>query len=200
MKRFLSFLGITCIVLCIGAGATYLHLEKRVTRFELPEGDLKWTKSRPENARMCIPAAFTYENGKIGGSYRIKGKSYQNNKQRKVSLRGNTFDISTKWKSDNGFQQLTLVYNSKPVKFKDARKCMRRALCKTEGEAFILESNYPMTMSAFAYYCSKHCDYAAYLDMGEFGYGYIKRWIFVRPLHIWGYFSREKQTNWIYIE
>ena len=42
----------------------------------------------------------------------------------------NTFEINTKWKSDNGFQQLTLVYNSKPVKFKDARKCMRRALCK----------------------------------------------------------------------
>ena len=41
----------------------------------------------------------------------------------------NTFEINTKWKSDNGFQQLTLVYNSKPVKFKDARKCMRRALC-----------------------------------------------------------------------
>ena len=100
------------------------------------------------------------------------------------------------WVNDDG----TLVYNSKPMKFKDSRKCIRRALCKTKKEAFILESNYPMTMSAFAYYCSKQCTDAAYLDMGEYGYGYIKYGLFTRPLYIWAYFSRQKQTNWLYIE
>ena len=76
--------------------------------------------------------------------------------------------------SDNGFQQLTLVYNSKPMMFRDSRKAIRRALCKDEN--------------------------AAYLDMGEYGYGYIRKNNLIRPLHIWGFLTRNKQTNWIYIE
>ena len=200
MKRFLLYLSIISAFLLLCLGLAYFYIEKRVTRFDLPKGELKWSKTRPENAKMCLPAAFTTMNDKIAGAYRINGKNYQNNNRRKVSLRENSFIISSNWRSDNGFQQLTLVYNSKPMKFKDSRKCIRRALCKTKKEAFILESNYPMTMSAFAYYCSKQCTDAAYLDMGEYGYGYIKYGLFTRPLYIWAYFSRQKQTNWLYIE
>ena len=200
MKRFLLILGITSAVVCLCMGFAFLYVEKRVTKFELPEGKLKWSKTRPQNAKMCLPAAFTDVNGGITGAYRINGKSYNDNNQRKVSLVDNSFIISPKWRSGNGFQQLTLVYNSKPMTFKDSRKYIRRALCKTKKEAFVLESNYPMTMSAFANYCSKYCTDAAYLDMGEYGYGYIKYGCFVRPLYVWGYFSREKQTNWLYVE
>lgn len=200
MKRFLKTLGIIFAVICLCLGVTYIHMMKRVTRFELPQGELKWSNSRPENAKMCIPAAFTDVDGRITGAYRINGKSHHDNNRRKVSLRGESFIITNKWRSDNGFQQLTLVYNSKPMKFKDSRKYIRRALCKNKDGAFILESNYPMTMSAFAYYCSKQCTDAAYLDMGEYGYGYIKRGLLVRPLYVWAFFSRDKQTNWLYIE
>lgn len=200
MKRFLIRLGIVSFVLLLCLGAAYFHIGKRVTRYELPTGELKWSKTKPQNAKMCIPAAFTTVDGKIAGAYRVNGKNYQNNNRRKVSLKGNSFIISSNWRSNNGFQQLTLVYNSKPMKFTDTRKCIRRALCKNKTEAFILESNYPMTMSAFAYYCSKHSTDAAYLDMGEYGYGYIKNRFFTIPLYIWGYFTREKQTNWLYIE
>lgn len=73
-------------------------------------------------------------------------------------------------------------------------------LCKDKNGAFILESNYPMTLSKFAMECAKRSTNAAYLDMGEYGFGYIKTEFFVRPLHIWGFFSRHKQTNWLYIE
>lgn len=200
MKRILLTLGFVSLALCLGVGFAYLHIEKRVTRFELPKGELKWSTSKPRTAKMCVPAAFTNVDGKIAGAYRIDGKSYQNNNRRKVSLQGESFVIDPKWKSGNGFQQLTLVYGSKPMKFNDSRRYMRRALCKTKDGAFILESNYPMTMSAFAYYCSKQCEYAVYLDMGEYGYGYIKRNGFVRPLYVRGVFSRDKQTNWLYIE
>lgn len=58
--------------------------------------------------------------------------------------------------SDSGFQQLTLVYNSKPMKFHDSRRAIRRALFKDENGAFILQSNYPMTLSNFASECSNH--------------------------------------------
>ena len=177
------------------------HITERVTRFELPKGELKWTKTRPKNAKMCIPAAFTEVDGDIVGSYRIDGKTYQRSRMRmKVSLRGDIFYINRNWMSDNGFQQLTLVCDSKPMKFQSTDKSMRRALCKDKDGAFILESNYPMTLTSFAYYCSKHCTNATYLDMGEYGYGYINKGWFVRPLHIWGIFAQHKQTNWLYIE
>lgn len=86
------------------------------------------------------------------------------------------------------------------MSFTDARKSIRRALCKDETGAFILESNYPMTMNAFALECSKHSTNATYLDMDEYGYGYIKKHLFISPLYIWGYFTKSKQTNWIYIQ
>ena len=198
MKRFL-------LLHCIGSlclGIVYLHIEKKVTRIELPKGELKWSNTRPQNARMCIPAAFTDEQGQILGAYRINGKTYEANKtmRMRVSLKGDMFFISSKWMGDNGFQQLTLVNNSKAMKFHDTRKTIRRALCKDKNGAFILQSNYPMTMSDFALECGKRCTNATYLDMGEFGYGYIKNGFFTRPLYIWGYFTRDKQTNWLYIE
>ncbi len=198
MKRFLLLI---CLVsLCIGGA--YLHFKSGVTRFDLPKGELKWSNTRPQNAKMCIPAAFTDEQGRILGAYRINGKNYEANKtmRMKVSLKGDMFFISSRWMGDYGFQQLTLVNNSKVMKFHDERKTMRRALCKDKNRAFILQSNYPMTLSDFASECGERCTNATYLDMGEFGYGYIKNGFFTIPLHIWGYFSRDKQTNWIYIE
>ena len=196
MKRILLILGLICSVV------TYIHINNKVTRYELPSGEIKWTHTRPKDAKMCIPAAFTGEDGKISGSYRYDGKTYQNGKalNMRVSLKDESFYISKNWMSDNGFQQLTLVYNSKPMKFKDSSKAIRRALCKDENGAFILQSNYPMTLDKFAIECSKHSTNATYLDMGEYGYGYIKKNHLVRPLYIWGFFTRDKQTNWIYIE
>ena len=184
-------------------GFTYWHINNKVSRFDLPEGELKWSLVRPENAKMCIPAAFTDTDGNISGLYRYDGKNHRNGKalNMKVSLKGDLFYISRQWMSDNGFQQLTLVYNSKPMKFYDSRRAVRRALCKDEGGAFILQSNYPMTLSEFALECGKRSTNAVYLDMGEYGYGYIKKnRIIVKPLFIWGIFTSYKQTNWIYIK
>ena len=180
----------------------YLHIKKKVTRFNLPKGKLKWSNKRPQNAKMCLPAAFTETDGEILGAYRINGKTYESSKamRMKVSLKGDVFFIGREWLSDNGFQQLTLVYDSKAIEFRDSRKAIRRALCKDKNGAFILQSNYPMRMSAFALECSRCSTNATYLDMGEFGYGYIKNGFFKRPLFIWGYFTRHKQTNWLYIE
>ena len=197
MKKIIPIIGLIILAL-----STYLYFKNGVTRFDLPKGELKWSNKRPQNAKMCIPAAFTDEQGQILGAYRINGKTYEANKTMvmRVSLKGDMFFISRKWMDDNGFQQLTLVNNSKAMKFHDKRKYIRRALCKDKDGAFILQSNYPMTMSDFALECGKRCTNASYLDMGEFGYGYIKNGLFTMPLYIWGYFTRHKQTNWLYIE
>ena len=117
-----------------------------------------------------------------------------------VSLKGDIFYISNKWLSDNGFQQLTLVYNSQAMSFSDPRKKMRRALCKDAKEAFLLESNERMTLSDFAVECSKCSTNATNLDMGEYGYGYIKKNNIERPLFGRAFLMRNKQTNWLYIE
>ena len=196
MKRILL---ITLFILSI---FIYHYIDEKVTRLDLPKGEIKWSVVKPKNAKMCIPAAFTGEDGKISGSYRYDGKTYQNGQalNMRVSLKDESFYISKNWMSDNGFQQLTLVYNPKPMKFRDSSRAIRRALCKDENGAFILQSNYPMTLDKFAIECSKHSTNATYLDMGEYGYGYIKKDHLVRPLYIWGFFTRDKQTNWIYIE
>ena len=200
MKRWLTLLGL--VVILLTAILLCGHITERVTRFDLPEGELKWSNQRPDDARMCIPAAFTDASGEVMGLYRIDGKTYKSQCPRrlKVSLKDDIFYISNRWMSDNGFQQITLVYNSKPMTFKDSSRSMRRALCKDETGAFILESNYPMTLTSFAYYCSEYSTNATYLDMGEYGYGYIKNGVFKRHLCLWGIFTRHKQTNWIYIE
>ena len=137
--------------------------------------------------KIIIPAAFTDTDGNISGSYRYDGNIFRNGKalNMRVSLKGDLFYISRQWMSDNGFQQLTLVYNSKPMKFYDSRRSIRRALCKDEKGAFILQSNYPMTLSEFASECGKCSTNAAYLDMGEYGYGYIKKYRIIRAFYNW---------------
>lgn len=171
-----------------------------VVKYQLPEGELKWSMTRPKSAKMCVPAAFTSKSGKVIGSYRYKGKSYRTSEKMKVSLKGDTFTLNRYWTSDNGFEQLTLVYNSKPIKFKDSRRAIRRALCKNKNNTFLIESLYPMTLSEFARECSKRSVYAVYLDMGEYGYGYVKRGYIKYPLFLAGVFTKHKQTNWLYIE
>ena len=200
MKKFLVAILLICIAL---AGYAYYGYRTKVTRYDLPKGELKWSNVRPKGAKMCLPAAFTNTENKILGAYRIDGKTrgYNSKRMSKVSLRDNSFIVTNTWRSNTGFQQLALVLDSKPLRFnKDKHRHIRRALCKKNGEAFILQSNYPMTLTAFANYCSRYCDNAVYLDMGEYGFGYIKTGLIPKPLFIWGIFGQDKQTNWIYIE
>ena len=198
MKKIVLILSL--LFICVYVYSLY---DQKVTIINLPKGELKWSKTKPVDAKLCVPAAFSTAKNYVVGSHKINGKSYGKNRAycTKVSLIDGTFVTNKQWKSDNGFQQILLVKNNVPVKFKGSvKKCIRRALCKDKNKTFLIESNYPMTMTTFAKYCSKHCSDAVYLDMGEYGYGYIKNGLFTRPLYIWGYFTRHKQTNWLYIE
>ena len=163
---------------------------------DLPEGELAWSTERPKEAKMCIPAAFTDLEGNVEGEYRLNGKIFNPNKRLKVSISNGTFYIDRKWHSDNGFQQLSLVYNDRARTFKDSRKFVRRALCKKGNKVFLVQSRHRMTLTEFAAECAKISSNAIYLDMGEYGYGYIGNKI----LSPWAYFSRNKQTNWIYVK
>ncbi len=167
-----------------------------VNKISLPEGELHWSTTRPKNVKMCVPAAFSDSLGNVLGEYRINDKIYNSNRKLKISLTGNSFSVGKTWKSSEGFQQLVLVNNNKVSVFKDNRKCFRRALCKSNSETFILESNIPLTLDSFAEICKQYCNTAIYLDMGEYGYGYCNG----QPLFLVAIFSKHKQTNWIYIK
>ena len=195
MKKILLIAIVSLIGFCI------YKMYTDITIIHLPEGELKWSNVRPENAKLCVPAAFSSKTNKVEGVHIIDGKSSKMDNKYKVSLIKDTFVINRSWKSNNGFQQIVLVKDDKPIKFKNSvKKCFRRALCKKDGKAFLIESNYPMTMATFSKYCSKYCSDAIYLDMGEYGYGYIKKCGITIPLFVCALVGKHKQTNWLYIE
>jgi hypothetical protein len=194
MKKILLILGVFFICFCV------YKVHTKITIIDIPEGELKWSKTRPSFAKLCVPAAFSSTKNKVVGVHKINGKSYGEDKKYKVSLINNTFTINRSWQSDTGFQQIILVKDNNPIKFKNSiKKCIRRALCKNKNKTFLIESNYPMTMDTFAFYCSKHCSDAVYLDMGEYGYGYVRYGLIFKPLYLLGIFSSYKQTNWLYV-
>ena len=195
MKKILLILSVLFISFLLYKAHT------KVTIINIPKGELKWSNIKPLQAKLCIPAAFSSIKNKVVGAYKIDGISYNSNKKYKVSLLNDTFTINRSWQSNNGFQQIILVKDNKVFNLgKSQKKRIRRALCKNESKTFLIESNYPMTMTEFAQNCSKHCSDAIYLDMGEYGYGYIKRGIFTLPLYLIAYPYRHKQTNWLYIQ
>lgn len=195
MKKILLIIGVLFIYFCI------YKMYTKVTIINLPKGELRWSNIKPKSAKLCIPAAFSSISNDIVGIYKINGVSYGQNKQYKISILDDTFVINRSWKSNNGFQQVILIKDHIVFNLGNSnKKDIRRALCKNENKTFIIESNYPMTMSEFAQYCSKYCSDAVYLDMGKYGYGYIKKGNIKYPLFFAGIFTKYKQTNWLYIE
>lgn len=182
----------------------YVFAPRSLVRIDLPEGKLCWATERPSQALFCVPAAYS-DKGLVLGEYRFGGKTYQGSKsalKHYVSLADSVFYVDKKWHSDLGFQQHPLVVDGTPIKFgKDGnRRHFRRALCKNKNGLFILQSNFPVTLTDFAITCSKHATNAVNLDMGEYGYGYTRMWDVTVPLMPLMWFSRENQTNWLFVK
>ena len=199
LKKLLILAAIIAAALC-----TLHHAGGRmaVRRISLPKGDLVWSEERPSDARLCIPAAFSDSSGNVLGQYKKDGNTVHGQFYRmRVSLKGQSFVVDSKWHSDNGFQQLVLVNNNTVNRFsRDPRRFCRRALCKKDGKAFILQSVFPMTLDEFAHECGKRSSEAVNLDMGSYAYGYVRRGPVKVPLAVWAYFGKDQQTNWLYIE
>ena len=56
MKRILLILGLICSIV------TYIHIDNKVTRYELPSGEIKWTHTRPKDAKVLNRSIICYEN------------------------------------------------------------------------------------------------------------------------------------------
>lgn len=193
---FLLILG--CVAVC--AAIVYWGRHS-VTRVDMPSGELSWSTEYPQDALLCVPAAYSDEAGNIIGQYILEGKVHNSLKKYtgRTSIKDNLFYVDYKWLSDEGFQQHTLVMDGVPKTFVDNRYKIRRALCKRDGKVFLLQSNFPVTMNSFARICAKHTSNAVNLDMGHCGYGFYKWHGITIPLAGWTYFTRDAQTNWLYI-
>ena len=56
MKKILLILGLIC------SFVTYIHIDNKVTRYELPSGEIKWTHTRPKDAKVLNRSIICYEN------------------------------------------------------------------------------------------------------------------------------------------
>ena len=173
--------------------------------FRLPEGELHWTDQRPvkDSVKMCVPAAYSTPNGKILGQYLKDGNTYGDLRTDygRASIKNNIFYADYRWHSGEGFQQHTLVLDSEPKHFRDKRYKVRRAIAKNSaGEAFLVQSHFPMTLNEFALKLSQNYTNALNLDMGHCGYGYCKWHNICVPLSFWTYINMNEQTNWLIVK
>ena len=157
-----------------------------------------FTNEYNNTCNICLPAAYTNQDGSIEGEYRINGKTYGTpSRKERISLHPTKgMIISGQWHSDNGFQQTVLVKAYKARKFDDNRKRIRRALCTESSTSpcyFIIQSTRRMTLNEFAEECRKYCYHAVNLDMGTYGFGRMNNKLY----SIWSVFNKHKQTNWI---
>lgn len=169
----------------------------------LPEGELHWSTSRPESdVQLCVPAAYSDQEGRIIGQYMSEGKTYNTASRNtgKTSIKNNIFYADYRWLSDEGFQQHTLVMDSKPKTFTDKRYKVRRALCKNAKGAFLVQSHLPMSLNSFARKLAQFSTNAVNLDMGHLGYGFFRWHGIALPLSVWTYANKDEQTNWLYVE
>lgn len=150
-----------------------------------------FTDSRPdkdnEDIVLCVPAAYTSEDGNIIGHYSTGGKR-----------NGITDYGYTTIHLDHGtyFQQASLVRNHQPKYFTDSKRRFRRALCKSGGRYTIVHSSQPMTLTAFARTLSSY-EKAWNLDMGTYAYGWYRDESSIHHLGFSAIWNKQKQTNWI---
>lgn len=173
-----------------------------VRTINIPEGELHWSTSRPENARLCVPAAYSSRENEVLGQYILDDKvhgSLSPGKAR-VSIKNGIFYVEYKWFSGEGFQQHSLVVDSVPRHFTDKRYTIRRALCKKGSKQFILQSHLPMSLNSFARVCARKATNAVNLDMGDYAYGYHRVAGVKVPLTFWAWFNKDAQSNWLYVE
>lgn len=201
---------LSCFIACLTCPrvtANPLTFQKR----EAPSGNdfnfmflnganISFTTQRPsredKNVLLCLPAAFTMRNGKIGGIYISDGKVFNKGMvdrglggaAKMIGSRLEIFpteygklltdDLLNDVAKQNGtlFQQFQAVEGGTPAKFKDRSYFQRRGIAVLkDGSIAIVESVDSITLTTFAE------DAAAlgvrdllYTDMGAWSEGWVR--------------------------
>ncbi len=171
---------------------------------------------------LCIPAAFTMQDGTIDGLCIINGVKLNGpvNKELGGAMiieRGNARLLSTnkgailnknflnivKAKKASMFQQFLIVQNGTPASFRDQSKFQRRAVCQSKHGAFLMvESESPVTFMTFnSDLASIGMVNAIYLDMGSWDEGWYRDATSGTVVTIGLNRSRtESQSNWLLLK
>lgn len=160
------------ILVIVITGAFFAGILDRKPKIEIAKDDkIIFTDKRPskrpsktdENVIICVPAAFSSEDGIIGHYSVGTGRQGSTNRQY------TTIRLDNK----THFQQATLVKDRQPKQFSDTKRRFRRALCKKGGRYYIEHSKLPVTLNDFARLLKEY-DYAWNLDMGTYSYGWYR--------------------------
>lgn len=164
MKRAKKVILGTAIAFAIVGGLYFSGIFDAIPQITIDSLDkIIFTDKRPstddENIILCIPAAYSGEEGIIGHYSTGIGR------QGKSDFRYTTIYLDCK----THFQQASLVKGKAPKTFSDNKRRYRRALCRKNGEYCIIHSKWPITLSDFA---NQLIDYerAWNLDMGTYSY------------------------------
>lgn len=185
--------GMIIVVLIVAAGAAFFAGMFDRTPTIAVERDcwLVFTTNQPsdadENMTLCVPAAYSTDDGHIIGHYSTGGK-----RKGTADYRYTTIHLD----QDTHFQQASLVRNHQPKFFSDRKRRYRRALCKSNGQYYIVHSSWPVTLTSFAHSLSDY-DYAWNLDMGTYAYGWYRDESGLHRLGSSAFWNRHRQTNWI---
>lgn len=152
-----------------------------------------FTNKRPDSGDkdvlLCVPAAYSTDDGEIIGRYSF-GKKRRGTSERRfatVYLDKGTY-----------FQQHPLLRNGRGRRFTDPKRRYRRALCRSGKRYRIVHSSRPVTLTAFAASLTEY-DEAWNLDMGTYSYGWYRDDWGVHHLGLSTVWNRGKQTNWIVV-
>lgn len=191
MKRFF----IIFVLLLFVAGTAYFAgaFDRTPTIVVERDCSIVFTNEPPneedENILLCVPAAYSTDDGHIIGHYSLEGKRKGVSDYRYTTIR-----------LDGGscFQQASLVRDHKPKCFSDSRNRYRRALCKKGKQYAIVHSSRPITLTSFARSLTGY-DNAWNLDMGTYAYGWYRDESGLHQLGASAYWNKHKQTNWIVV-
>lgn len=184
--------------------------------------DMDWTMSRPsaedESIHMCIPAAFTeLANDRVQGSFSDNGTEpypsrhnptvggvciIEDGKMRLLTKdeAAQDADFQSNTTCDH-FQQILIVKDGKPEKFKDKKMFQRRALVlMSDGTQAIIECEQPASLAQFSYdLCELGADRALYTDMGAWDEGWYRYGNGVMSIGRMKS-ATERQSNWVVLK
>ena len=191
MKRGLFF--ITFLAVLFGA-AFFTGVLDRTPNLPIElNSSIVFTNERPdednEDILLCVPAAYSTDDGNIIGHYSVGGK-----RKGSADYRYTTIHLE----HGTHFQQVSLVRNYRAKTFSDSRLRYRRALCKSGSQYTIVHSNLPLTLTAFAHSLTGY-ENAWNLDMGTYAYGWYRDDSGLHHLGSSASWNKDKQTNWIVV-
>jgi hypothetical protein len=184
--------------------------------------DMDWTMTRPspddETIHMCIPSAFTeLSSNRVQGTFSDNGNEpYPSTHNPSVGgvcliedgemrlLTKGEAKLAPDYKSKSSvdhFQQILIVKDGKPEKFKDLKVFQRRALViLSDGRSAIIESEKPASLAQFSHdLCELGADRALYVDMGAWDEGWYRYGNGIMTIGRMKS-ATERQSNWVILK